>query len=140
MAGKVYRNSSARTVSSGTRHEEELYLADIDLIGSYNILVDVLPIVAEQCSSCCFHIVNNGKNVNISAIQSPLPLSQGEPQKSYPPTLLLALSSVTCLLNIMALSASESNVNYFMDVFDHKAGWGILQQVTSTDLHHCRTG
>ena len=93
-------------------------------------MTNIWPIVAHSYSSCCIHIINNDKTLDVSSIQAPVIISQGKlTSKACPPNLLQALISVKCLLSILSPAASETSKVNLVDLFLHTRRWGILQAI-----------
>ena len=92
-------------------------------------LLDVWPIVSYLYSQCCFHIVNDGANLDVSTIKTPTLLSGGTLGKNYPSQMLHALISTTCVLTILSPSSSRYHEKKLRAIFAPNGSRRVLQKI-----------
>ena len=95
------------------------------------LVVDIWPLIADDYSSCCLHVVNDGQILDISTLKIPLILSQGVHHRgpSHPSAQLRTLMSVECLLNILTFSTSETAKPISFRQLGFQGEWGYLQEL-----------
>ena len=90
---------------------------------------NISAIFGDHYSSCLWHVINNGNNLEVEAAKVPIILSRGTPARSIPSELLHALVSIKCLLTIVSFSLSDANKKYFIDMVRPGGTFAIIETI-----------